>query len=449
MGESAVKKVKDDLPSYETKRRPDWKLYVSLPVLSWALYDFANTIFSSNVNTIFFPLYVSETVGKSESLNQIASTFISYANALASFFLVVFSPLYGTWIDRTGRRKKWLGIFTVLSVAATLLMGVAGYSNHKNFIFGLPASFVIIVLLFVAAKFFYHSSLVFYDSMISSLGNKQEIPLISGFGVAVGYVGTLVGLAVYPFVGEKDYYRAFIPSAVLFLLFSLPLFFFVKEEAIALKQKAGFFAGYRDIYATFKEMKKYQNIFTFMIAYFFLNDAIATTIAIMSVYAKAIAGFTAGEFILLYLVSTVSSIIGSFLFGYITRSKGAKKAILYVGIMMCVALAIGALAFSKLSFWIAGSLFGVSLGAMWVTSRTYIVELSPKDKQGQFFGLFAFSGKVSAIIGPAIYGSITLLLHSYGNIANRLAMGSLLVMVLVGIFFLRKVKPKAPAEPGS
>ncbi|AKM20540.1 Vacuole effluxer Atg22 like protein [Geobacillus sp. 12AMOR1] len=444
-----MKKIEDALPLHETKRCPGWKLYVSLPVLSWALYDFANTIFSSNVNTIFFPLYVSETVGKSESLNQIASTFISYANALASFFLVLFSPLYGTWIDRTGRRKKWLGIFTVLAVVATLLMGVAGYSNHGNFIFGLPVSFVITVLLFVAAKFFYHSSLVFYDSMISSLGNKQEIPLISGFGVAVGYVGTLVGLAVYPFVGEKDYYRAFIPSALLFLLFSLPLFLFVKEEAATLKRKTGFFEGYRDIYATFKEMRKYQNIFTFMIAYFFLNDAIATTIAIMSVYAKAIAGFTAGEFILLYLVSTVSSIIGSFLFGYITRSKGAKKAVLYVSIMMCIALAIGALAFSKLSFWIAGSLFGVSLGAMWVTSRTYIVELSPKDKQGQFFGLFAFSGKVSAIIGPTIYGSITLLLHSYGNIANRLAMGTLLVMVLLGIFFLRKVKPQAPAEPES
>nr|WP_060788627.1 MFS transporter [Geobacillus zalihae] len=443
-----MEKIEDAL-SLETKRRPGWKLYVSLPVLSWALYDFANTIFSSNVNTIFFPLYVSETVGKSESLNQIASTFISYANALASFFLVLFSPLYGTWIDRTGRRKKWLGIFTVLAVVATLLMGVAGYSNHGNFIFGLPVSFVITVLLFVAAKFFYHSSLVFYDSMISSLGNKQEIPLISGFGVAVGYVGTLVGLAVYPFVGEKDYYRAFIPSALLFLLFSLPLFFFVKEEAAALKRKTGFFAGYRDIYATLKEMKKYQHIFTFMIAYFFLNDAVATTIAIMSVYAKAIAGFTAGEFILLYLVSTVSSIIGSFLFGYITRSKGAKKAVLYVGIMMCIALAVGAFAYSKLSLWIAGSLFGVSLGAMWVTSRTYIVELSPKDKQGQFFGLFAFSGKVSAIIGPTIYGSITLLLHSYGNIANRLAMGSLLVMVLLGIFFLRKVKPQAPAEPES
>src|SRR5690606_24061748 len=103
----------------------------------------------------------------------------------------IIDQLYGTWIDRTGRRKKWLGIFTTLSFMATLLMDVAGYSNLGNAMFGLPASFVIIVLLFVAAKFFYHSSLVFYDPMISSFGNKQEILLISGFDVAVRYVGTL------------------------------------------------------------------------------------------------------------------------------------------------------------------------------------------------------------------------------------------------------------------
>lgn len=364
----------------------------------------------------------------------------------------IIDQLYGTWIDQTGRRKKWHGIFTTLSVMATLLMDVAGYLNLGNAMFGLPASFVIIVLLFVAAKFFYHSSLVFYDPMISIFRNKQEIPLISGFDVAVRYVGTLVGLTVYPFVGEMDYYRAFIPSALLFLLFSFPLFFFIKEEAEkadALKRKAGFFAGYRDIYATLKEMKKYQNIFTFMIAYFFLNDAMATTIAIMSVYAKVIAGFTVGEYILLYLVSTVSSIIGSFLFGYITRSKGTKKSGFVCRHRDVHRTGDRVLAFSELSFWIAGSLFGVSLGAMWVTSRTYIVELSPPDKQGQFFGLFAFSGKVSAIIGPAIYGSITLLFHSYGNIANRLAMGSLLLMVLLGIFFLLKVNPQAPAAPKS
>lgn len=130
-----------------------------------------------------------------------------------------------------------------------------------------------------------------------------------------------------------------------------------------------------------------------MIAYFFLNDAIATTIGMMAVYAKTVVGFSSSGFILLYLVSTVSSIAGSFLFGYITQSKGPRLAVTYVGVLLLVALFIAAFAQTALWFWIAGSMFGISLGSMWVTSRTYIIELTPVEKRGQFFGLFAFSEK--------------------------------------------------------
>lgn len=426
----------------QQKKVSNWQLYLSLPVLSWALYDFANTIFSSNINTIFFPFYVKEVVGNSEQLDQIASTFISYANAIASFFLVLFTPLYGTTIDRTGKRKNWIISFTLICVLATILMGVFGYLSFSGTILGMPAYLFWIIVMFVIAKFCYNSSLVFYDSMISSLGTKEQIPLLSGFGVAVGYIGTLVGLTVYLFVGNSGFHQAFIPSALLFLLFSLPLFLFVKEKRTKPNKKTNFFSGYKDIFQTFKEAKKYKAIFTFMIAYFFLNDAVSTTIAMMSVYASIIVKFTAGEFILLYLVSTVSSIIGSFIFGYITKATGPKKAVLYVGLLMTIALVIGASAFAKWHFWIAGSIFGISLGAMWVTSRTFIVHLSPKEKQGQFFGLFAFSGKVSSIIGPAIYGSITLIFNDYGNLASRLALSSLIIMTIIGVLFLLKVNPE-------
>ncbi|MEH7571496.1 MFS transporter, partial [Cytobacillus firmus] len=184
----------------------------------------------------------------------------------------------------------------------------------------------------------------------------------------------------------------------------------------------------------------YKSIFTFMIAYFFLNDAIATTIAMMAVYAKTIVGFTTGKFILLYLVSTVSSIIGSFVFGYITKARGANKAVKYVGILLLVALAIAVGAVNEAMFWIAGSMFGVALGSMWVTTRTYIVELTPENKRGQFFGLFAFSGKVSSIIGPLIYGSITLIFASYGNMASRLALGSLMILTIIGLLVHSKIQ---------
>jgi MFS transporter, UMF1 family len=421
------------------KRKNQWSLYFSLPVLSWALYDFANTIFSSNINTIFFPFYLQEVIGENEVLNQIASTFVSYSNAVASFFLVLFSPLFGVMIDRTGRKKKYIVIFTIIAVVCTLLMGVLGGRQLSGQWFGLPVSLALVILLFIIAKFFYHSSLVFYDSMISDIAGKQDIPLVSGFGVAVGYVGTLVGLTVYPFVGDDGFHEAFIPTGVLFLLFSLPLFFFVKDKPHPEQKKESFLSGYKEINHTFKEMRLYKSTFLFMIAYFFLNDAIATAIAMMAVYAKAIVGFTTGKFILLYLVSTVSSIIGSFIFGYITKAKGANKSVKYVGTLLFAALLIATLAVNEAMFWAAGSMFGIALGSMWVTTRTYIVELTPEEKRGQFFGLFAFSGKVSSIIGPFLYGTITLVFAGYGNLASRLAIGSLMILTLIGLWFHAKI----------
>ncbi|WP_426448758.1 MFS transporter [Paenibacillus sp. S-38] len=417
-------------------------LFLSLPILAWALYDFANTIFTSNIVTIFFPFYLKEAVGGSETANQIAGTFITYTNALSSLFLVLLSPLYGVWIDRTGRKKMYLVPFTLVCVASTVLMGAAaGYWQTDRTLAGLPLSLAAVLLLFMIAKFTYNSCLVFYDAMISDLGRDKEIPLISGFGVAVGYIGTLVGLGVYPLVGDGGFHRSFIPSALLFLLFSLPLFLGYKEPPAkpAAGPKPSFFSGYREIAATFREARSYRAVFQFMIAYFFFNDAVATAITVMGVYATSVIGFSTSKFILLYLVSTVSSIIGSFFFGYVTRSLGAKRSVSLVALVMTASIALASLAFSEAVFWAAGSLYGVAMGAMWVTSRTMIVELTPPERRGQFFGLFAFSGKVSSIVGPLLYGSITWALADYGNIASRIALGSLLVLVLIGLLFHLRV----------
>lgn len=411
-------------------------MFLSLPVISWALYDFANTIFSSNITTIFFPFYLNEVIGTNEVMEQVASTFITYSNAIASFFLVIFSPLFGVLIDRTNQKKKYLVPFALIAIAATILMGV-----FASFVPDATVGLILVLLSFVIAKFFYNSSLIFYDPMISDLGNEREIPLLSGYGVAIGYLGTLVGLTVYPLVGDSGFHEAFIPTGILFLLFSLPIIFFYKDQPSKVqKEKKSFISGYGEILETFKDMRnQYKGIFLFMIAYFFFNDAIATAISVMAIYAKAIVGFTTGMFILLYLVSTVSSIIGSFIFGYITRNLGAKKAVTIVAIILLVALVIASIATSQGLFWIAGSLYGVAMGAMWVTSRTLIVELTPIEKRGQFFGLFAFSGKVSSIVGPLIYGTITLVLKDYGDLASRIALSSLIILVLLGLFFHLRV----------
>ncbi|MGP7818921.1 MFS transporter [Niallia sp. 01092] len=417
-------------------------LYFSLPVLSWAIYDAANTIFSSNINTIFFPMYLQEVVGSNEVQSQIASTFISYANAIASFLLVLFSPLFGVIMDRTGRKKKYIVVFTILTILCTFAMGVFAQMTLPKTIVSIPMSLLFVIILFVLAKFFYQSSLVFYDNMISDLGTKEQLPVISGFGVAVGYIGTLIGLTVYLFIENGAFQQAFIPTAVLFAFFSLPLFVFMKDTPKENVKKQSFFSGYKEIYDTFKQLKSYRKIFIFMLAYFFLNDALATTIAMMAIYAKAIVGFSTGKFIILYLVSTISSIIGSFVFGLIAKAKGSYQAIKYVGVLLVIALLMATIAWNELIFWIAGSMFGVALGSMWVTTRSYIVEITPEDKRGQFFGLFAFSGKVSSIIGPLLYGSITLLFADLGNVASRMALGSLLILTVIGLFIHASIQEK-------
>lgn len=146
-------------------------------------------------------------------------------------------------------------------------------------------------------------------------------------------------------------------------------------------------------------MKKHKAIFTFMIAYFFLNDAIATTIAMMAVYATAIVGFTSGQFIILYLVSTIATVIGSMVFGYIAKWIGAKRSITIVALIMIVALVLAVFATTQGMFWIAGSMFGISLGSMWVTSRTLIIELSPEEKRGQFLDYSHFLEKCLQLLG--------------------------------------------------
>ncbi|MCG1008574.1 MFS transporter [Salinicoccus sp. ID82-1] len=423
----------------QTARRP-LELYLTLPILAFAFYDFANTIFSANIVTLFFPQYITETVGTNPRLEQIASTIIAYANALAAVLLVAFAPLYGVTMDRTGRRKKYVVIFTLLCVSAAIGMGIFGGMDTARW-FGLPNGFVLAVLLFVFAKFAFNSGNVFYDAMLSGLGNKKEIPLISGYGVALGYMGTLFGIfSVLLLIGDRAVHHTFWLSGVLFLIFSLPLFFINKDQPQQTKPRQQFLKGYKDIYQTFREARSYPSIFYFMIAYFFINDALATAIAMMQPYATTVVGFEAGTFLIIFMVATLFSIVGAIIFSFINRNIGSKKTFTIVALLLALAVAIAALPLPMWTFWIAAALFGIAMGSTWVVSRTMIIELAPEGKEGQFFGLFAFSAKMSAIVGPFIYGSITLAMADYGTLASRMAITSLIIMVIIGLIFHLRVR---------
>lgn len=430
------------------KTRKPLALFLSLPILAWAFFDFANTIFSANIVTLFFPQYITAVVGGNPQLEQIASTIIAYANAAAAILLILFSPLYGVVMDRTGRRKHFVMIFTLITVTGAILMGIFGDMN-TGLIFGLPNGLVLTIIIFVIAKFGFSSGNVFYDGMLSSLGRKKEIPLISGFGVALGYLGTLFGIITVMYVvGDAGIHNTFWLSGILFLIFALPLFFINKDKHVkqAASSSKSFLKGYKDIYQTFKEARNYPSIFFFMIAYFFVNDALATAIAMMQPYATTVVGFSPSDFLVVFMVATGFSIVGALIFGFVNKALGSKKTFLIISILLGAAITVAAVPMPMWTFWIAASMFGIAMGSVWVVSRTMIIELAPPGREGQFFGLFAFSAKMSAIVGPFIYGTITLALSQYGPLASRIAITSLLVMVIIGIIFHTFVKEDREAD---
>lgn len=413
----------------------DIRLLLSVPVFSWALYDFSNTIFSANIITLFFPQFVTEQLGTNPVQEQIASTWIAYSASVAAFFLILLSPLYGVYIDRTNKKKKWIIIFTLIVFGCTYLMGYVNSIGLTQSVFGLPAAFLLTIILFTIAKFTYNSSLVFYDAMMSSLAPKEDHSVISGFGVALGYLGTLVGvLGVTALVGKGPTAETFIPTAILFLIFSLPIFIFGRDGNREV-ERGQTVNGYQEVWETFKLARQKPAIYVFLIVYFFLNDALATAISMMQPYATTVVGFSNSQFISIFLIATVFSVIGAFIFGYIAKHIGSARALQWVALVLMIALVLASLPLAKEWFYVCAILFGVAMGSIWVISRTLIIELSPAEHEGQFFGLFSMSGKLAAVIGPFIYGSITWLLSDYGATASRVAILSLFIMAL-GAFIL-------------
>ncbi|WP_414050732.1 MFS transporter [Macrococcus animalis] len=421
--------------------KKDIKLLLSLPIFSWALYDFSNTIFSANIVTLFFPQFVTEQFGSDPVTEQVSSTWIAYSASIAALLLIVLSPIYGVYIDRTQKKKKWVVIFTLVVFACTFLMGYIYQADIKQQIWGIPISFLLIIILFTIAKFMYNSSLVFYDAMMSNLAPKEDHSVLSGFGVALGYLGTLFGvLTIMYLVGTEDAGKTFIPTAILFLLFSIPIFLFGKDGNKKVDpnhhlRQSSLVSGYKEVIETFKLAKNDPAIYIFLIVYFFLNDALATAISMMQPYATTVVGFTSSEFIKIFMIATVFSVIGAFVFGYIAKKIGSLKALHYVALVLMIALVIASIPLPKEAFYICAILFGIAMGSIWVISRTLIIELSPEEHEGQFFGLFSMSGKLSAVFGPFVYGTITLLLKEYGPLASRIAILSLFVMAL-GAFVL-------------
>lgn len=351
--------------------------------------------------------------------------FYSIALSVSIIIAAIFEPFLGAISDQIKRRIPFLVFFTVVCVFFTAFI-----SRATNVFTGL--------LFFALANIGYQLASIFYNSLLVHVSEGESIGRVSGLGVGLGYVGTLVGMwLVKPFVVSSGRAAAFVPTALLFFLFSLPCFFFVKEKRSVVA--ASWQKGMRTVIKTFTHFRQYPNLFSFLISAFWALNAVNTIIIFMAIYANKVVALTDAELIIFLTVSTLFAICGSFASGFISDRFGARRVLKWVYILWCLCFAIAVTSLRKEIFWIVGPLSGIALSSTWVVSRALIVELAPSEKVGEVFGLFGMSGKSSCVLGPLIFSGIIFVLEPFGAYAYRVAIGALIIFMLLGLHFLNKL----------
>ena len=383
-----------------------------LTIISWAFYDFANTIFSMNVISLYFALWVTIDKGGRDILYSLALS--------GSMLAVAFSmPIFGAISDKTGKRREPLTVFTIMCCATTALIGMVDELTAG-------------LILFFVANYFYQSSMVFYNGMLPDVSRGNNVGFVSGLGVGFGYLGSIAGLmAVKPFVAEGGRTAAFVPTALMFMVFALPCFLFVKNPERRTREAVDWRSAFVTLKKTLREAKRYRNLIKFICVHFLVLDVVNTIIAFMSVYSSKVVGFDDAEINSFMIFATIAAMFGSVILGWAVKIRGSRWVYALVLTIWVVALIIAVFSQSEAMFWVVGPLAGVGMGGVWVVSRALLIELCPPQKIGEIFGLYGMAGKMASIIGPLLWGMTVLLFEGMQTFKYRAAVLVLLSLALV------------------
>jgi UMF1 family MFS transporter len=397
-------------------------------VLSWAGYDFANTIFSMNIVSRYFPLLVLAALGGTDLA-------IGIARSAAMILVAVTMPIFGALADQLENRKLPLIIFTLACCILTALLNQFGILTIELMFFGM-------------AVYCYQSALVFYNALLPSVSPPGKLGYVSGLGVALGYLGSITGLFSVALLSAKIL-SPYLWTAILFLIFSLPAFIWVKDKKISEKASKQNPDRYKKgLIASLKRAAAIPGLIRFLVGRFFVVEAMETVILFMAVYLVRAAGFSDNkpnnlgidETTFFLIVVTASTIIGSYFWGIFTQKYSPKKMLLGAVALWLFAL-IGIVFLTDRSLlFIWGSLAGIGLGGVWTSDRPLLINLiADPAKLGEYFGLYALSGRLAAVIGPVIWGLVTYFGEPLGIIRYKIAVGALFIMMIVGFVILRKI----------
>jgi UMF1 family MFS transporter len=280
----------------------------------------------------------------------------------------------------------------------------------------------------------------FYNALLPTVAPAERLGRVSGYGWALGYAGGLVALVValigfvqpatpwfgIPRASGFNYRATCLLAAVWLAVFALPLFVILKEERRP-GARLDVPGAFRELGATFHAVRRYRDAALFLVARLIFNDGLITVFAFGGIYAAGTFGMTLGEVIKFGIGINVAAGLGAFLFGFVDDRIGGKRTVLLSCAALAAATALAVWAPTRAWFWVAGMLIGVFAGPNQAASRSLMARFAPPGRENEFFGFFAFSGRLTAFAGPLLLGIAT---QAFGD--QRAGVATVLLFFLAG-----------------
>jgi len=413
-------------------------------VYGWAMYDWANSAYSTTVMAGFFPIFFKQFWASELSVNE--STFwLGVANAVAGLIVALMAPVLGAIADQGSLKKRMLIAFTVLGVlmTAALFLVVQG-------------AWLLAMMLYIFGAIGFAGSNVFYDALIVDVAKERELDRVSSLGYALGYLGGglmfagCVVMTINPeWFGLVDKSEAvqlsFFLVALWWGLFTAPLFLTVHErgESERVLWRESISAGWGQFIETFRHIRQLKTVFIFLAAYFLYIDGVGTIIRMAVDYGLSL-GFQSDVLIKSLLLTQFVAFPAALLWGRIAELWSAKASI-----MVCIAVYIviciwGANMENSGDFYLLAAVIGLVMGGIQALSRSLYARLIPVEQSAEFFGFYNMLGKFAAVLGPLLMGAASLLTGS-----ARLSILVIILLFAAGALLLYRVKVNFSEEVSS
>lgn len=409
-------------------------------ILSWCLYDFANSVFYTTVMAGFFPVFFKKYWGYGTSAIE-STERLGWILSVSGFILAVLSPTMGAFSDQKKNKKVFLFITMLIGVISTVSLFFVPQGDWFN-----------AAWLYGLALFMCSASCVFYDSLMPSICQPKDYDFVSSVGYSFGYLG---GGLLFTFnvlmytkpewFGLSDGATAvrvsFLTVGLWWLLFSIPLLKNVPEPGVLVKSsQLGIWQLTKDSLKELKETLTHivdnKNLLLFVVAYWLYIDGVYTVMAMAVDFGMAL-GFEASDLIKALLITQFVGFPSAYLFGALSYKFSNRNMILAGLVIYCLVILGASQMSSSMHFYILAFIIGVAQGGVQSLSRSLFAQLTPPEKSGEYFGFFNLLGKFASVLGPAL---IAVFARFTGD--SRVTILSLLILISAGAFFLVKVKVK-------